>query len=77
MPFLAHAMGTFVGAMIAALIAKTYKVKMAMVIAFFFLLGGTMMVIQLPSPLWFNVLDLGFAYVPMALIASKLVVKNK
>jgi hypothetical protein len=32
---------------------------------FWFLLGGTMMVFSLPTPLWFALVDLGLAYVPM------------
>ena len=30
------------------------------------MVGGTMMVIQLPSPIWFNVIDLTLAYLPMS-----------
>jgi hypothetical protein len=39
-PFLAHALGTLVGAFIASLIAATHKLKFAFAIGFFFLLGG-------------------------------------
>jgi hypothetical protein len=28
-------------------------------------MGGTMMVFSLPTPLWFALLDLGLAYLPM------------
>ena len=71
-PFLAHALGTLVGATVAALIATSHKMKFALAIGFFFLLGGTMMVFQLPSPAWFNVLDLAGAYIPMAWLGGKL-----
>lgn len=71
-PFLAHALGTFIGAFLAALIAATHKMKFALGIGFFFLLGGIASVFMLPSPTWFTILDLVGAYLPMAWIAGKL-----
>ncbi|MBT4752647.1 MAG: hypothetical protein HOO07_03225 [Candidatus Marinimicrobia bacterium] len=71
-PFLAHAGGTLVGAFIAAKIALSYGLKFAMGIGVFFLFGGIMMVQMLPSPIWFIVLDLGFAYLPMGWLGWKL-----
>ena len=76
MPFLAHALGTFVGALAAALISATHKLKFALSIGFLFLIGGTMNVFMLPSPLWISALDLIVAYIPMAFLAAKLVVKK-
>jgi|SRR5688572_5812595 len=76
MPFLAHAMGTFVGALVAALVAATYKMNFALVIGLLFLAGGISAVYMLPAPTWFNILDLVVAYIPMAWIAGKLVVKR-
>ncbi len=75
-PFLAHAFGTFVGAFIAAYIAANNKMKFAMAIGFVFLLGGIIMVMQLPSPVWFSILDLAGAYLPMAYFAGKLATRN-
>lgn len=71
-PFLAHALGTFVGAFLAALVAATHKMKFAYAIGFFFLIGGIYMVVLLPSPLWFNILDIAVAYIPMAWLGGKL-----
>ncbi|NBG66482.1 hypothetical protein [Acidiluteibacter ferrifornacis] len=76
-PFLAHALGTLVGALLAALIAGSHQLKFAMVIGVFFLIGGITMVFQVPSPLWFNVLDLGVAYLPMAWIGWKITGKGR
>lgn len=71
-PLMAHALGTLVGALIAALIAGP-KLKLApWVVGGFFLLGGIAMAFAIPAPLWFLVLDLGGAYVPMALLGSRL-----
>lgn len=75
MPFLAHALGTFVGAMIAALIVANRKMIFAMVIGGFFLVGGIANVLMLPSPLWFTIVDLAGAYIPMAYLAAKLAEK--
>lgn len=65
-PFLAHAIGTLVGAYLAARIAATHKFKFAMGIGIAFLIGGIINVINLPAPTWFSALDLIVAYIPMA-----------
>ena len=75
-PFLAHAVGTFAGAFLAALIAATHKMKFAFSVGIFFLLGGIASVFMLPSPTWFTVVDLVGAYIPMAYFAGTLVVKR-
>jgi hypothetical protein len=45
------------------------------VVALFFFIGGFFMVLKLPSPVWFNVIDLVFAYFPMAWLGSLLIKK--
>jgi hypothetical protein len=75
MPFLAHALGTFSGALICSLIVKEYKIISSLVVALFFFIGGFFMVLKLPSPVWFNVIDLVFAYFPMAWLGSLLIKK--
>ncbi|MBK6875279.1 MAG: hypothetical protein IPG99_02120 [Ignavibacteria bacterium] len=76
MPFLAHALGTFVGAFIAASIAATHKMKLALGIGVLFLIGGITNVLMLPSPLLFSVIDLAVAYIPMAYIGGMLAVRR-
>lgn len=76
MPFLAHAIGTLVGAFLAAKIAATRKFTMAMIIGSFFLLGGISAAYMIPSPTWFIVLDLAVAYIPMAWLGHKLAIKK-
>lgn len=71
-PFLAHALGTLFGAYLAARMAATRKMAMAAIIGVFFLAGGIANVMMLPSPLWFNVVDLVGAYLPMAFFGGKL-----
>lgn len=70
MPFLAHALGTLVGAFVAGLIAVNTK-KMAMVIGIIFLIGGSITAYQLSSPLWFVLVDLILAYLPMAYMGGR------
>jgi|JI10StandDraft_1071094.scaffolds.fasta_scaffold26397_8 putative effector of murein hydrolase len=72
-PFLAHALGTLVGAFLAAAIAKSYKLPIALSIGFVFLLGGIAMVVMLGGPLWFAVIDLGLAYIPMGWLGYAIV----
>ncbi len=65
-PFLAHALGTLVGAAVVTVIASSHQQRYAMSIGVVFLAGGITNVVLLPSPLWFNVVDLVGAYLPMA-----------
>lgn len=71
-PFLAHALGTLVGAFVAAKIATTNKIKFALAIGAFFFLGGAINAYMLPAPTWFLILDLAGAYFPMAYLGKKL-----
>ncbi len=77
MPFLAHALGTLLGAYLAALIAASHKMILALVISVVFLVGGIMMVMMLHSPLWYNIVDLVLAYFPMGYLGVKLATRNK
>jgi hypothetical protein len=76
MPFLAHALGTLVGGFLAATIASAHKLKFALGIGAWNMLGGIMMVAMLPSPLWFTLTDLILAYIPMAFLGAKLAIKK-
>ena len=76
MPFLAHAFGTLVGAFIAAKIATNNKMTFAIVIGCCFLVGGIMNIFMLPSPVWFTIVDLGFAYIPIAYLGGKIVLRK-
>lgn len=77
MPFLAHSVGTFIGTSLSCLIAKSYHLMVALLIGLSFFIGGFMMVLQLPSPLWFDLIDLISAYFPMAFFAYWVVSKRK
>ena len=76
-PFLAHALGTLSGAFIAARVAASHQVKLAIGIGVFFLIGGVTMVSMLGGPMWFNVSDLLLAYIPMGYLGGILARGNK
>jgi hypothetical protein len=72
-PFIAHALGTFVGAFVAASIAINHKMICALIVGVFFLAGGIAVnLFMLPSPLWFTISDLALAYIPTAYIAVRI-----
>ena len=77
MPFLAHALGTFVGGTLCSFIAKSHHLLLSLLIGLSFFIGGFIMVLQLPAPLWFELIDLIFAYFPMAFFAYWVVSKRK
>lgn len=66
MPFLAHAVGTLAGALVAYMIAASHKTKFAYAVGVFFLAGGIAASVIIPAPAWFIALDLLVAYLPMA-----------
>ncbi len=72
MPFLAHALGTFTSALVAALIAASHKMAFAFGLGVLGLIGGIAAVAMIPAPLWFDILDLAAAYIPMAYLGGKL-----
>lgn len=71
-PFLAHALGTFVGALVASRMASGYRAVFAFVIGVLFLSGGIAACLMIPAPRWFIALDLLGAYLPMAWLASRM-----
>ena len=65
-PFLAHAVGTLVGALAGAVLAVSHRSLIAYAIGIAFLCGGIAASFMIPAPTWFIVLDLAAAYLPMA-----------
>lgn len=75
-PFLAHALGTLVGAAVATFLAPGRRSAPAWIVGSMFLLGGISMVVMLPNtPPWFIALDLGVAYLPMSWLGHRLVAR--
>jgi hypothetical protein len=77
MPFLAHSIGTFVSAFLAAKMVSNHKMRAAIIVGFVFLVGGITNVLMLPSPLWYSILDVVGAYIPMAYLAATLAIKKE
>jgi len=65
-PFAAHALGTLCGAFLAACLAKNRKLALSFVIGLLNLLGGIAAIMMIGGPIWFMIVDLGVAYLPMA-----------
>lgn len=71
-PFLAHAAGTIVGALVANLIGGSRRALLAYVIGGLTLIGGIAAARMIPAPTWFIALDLLVAYLPMAWLGNRL-----
>ena len=71
-PFLAHALGTLVGAAVAALIASRHRMRVALIVGAIFFVGGIVVNFMLPAPTWFKALDIILAYLPMAWIGGRI-----
>lgn len=72
MPFIAHSLGTAVGALIAYLIAASHKAQVSYFIGGLFLVGGVIASSMIPAPYWFIALDLSVAYLPMAWLGTQI-----
>ena len=71
-PFLAHALGTLVGAAVAVALSAQRRMTPAFVIGSVFLIFGIAMCFMIPAPAWFIALDLAVAYIPMAWLGGTL-----
>jgi hypothetical protein len=69
-PLLAHALGTLVGAIVAAKLAVSHQMKFALGIGVSFLLGGITMIYICGGPAWFIATDLLLAYIPMGYLGG-------
>ena len=70
--FLAHALGPFVGVLVAMFVAASGRKIIAIILGALFLLGGIAANVMIPAPTWYRIIDLAFAYVPMAFLAWKI-----
>ncbi len=65
-PFLAHALGSLVGALVASWLAPSKSPIPAFIVGGLFLLGGIANTFMHPAPVWFIATDLLLAYIPSA-----------
>ena len=68
-PFLAHSLGTLIGALVAFLVAASHREAMAWVIGVATLAGGIFASVVIPAPTWYIAVDLLLAYLPMTYLA--------
>lgn len=71
-PFVAHAVPSLLGGLIAALLAATHKMTCALVVGGLHLVGGIAAALMIPAPAWFIALDLVVAYLPMAWLGYRI-----
>ncbi len=71
-PFLAHALGTLAASYFAIRFSATKKQYMAWFIGIWFMLGGVVMTLTVPFPIWTIVVDLLICYIPPAWLGWKL-----
>jgi hypothetical protein len=77
-PFLAHALGTLISALLITRFLKTQQLFYSLAAGILFLMGGVAMVVMLPgTPLWFILLDLIGAYIPMAYLGYNIAAPKK
>ena len=76
-PFLAHALGTLVGAFLTVKLVANNQFRFSIVIGILFFIAGVLNILMLPSPVWFNTVDLVGAYFPFALLGYFLNNKNR
>ena len=70
-PFLAHALGTLSGCIVALLFVRKWAKWSIYIIGYCFFVGGVMEGQLINAPLWFDILDLSLAYMPVAWLASQ------
>ena len=73
--FLAHQLGTLVGAFVAATIAPFRKLIFALVVGIWFSGSGIYAVSVIYAPIWFKIADITL-YIPIAFIGGSLAIKK-
>lgn len=76
-PFLAHALGTLVGAYVAARLTPGRTRGPAYFVGVLFFLGGCAAAAMIPAPLWFKAADLILAYAPMTWAGHRLAARGR
>ena len=70
-PFLSHALGTLTGAIFVSRFAQ-HKQILAYSIGIALMIGGIAMVFMVGGPIWFIIIDLTIAYLPMAWLGLRI-----
>jgi len=70
-PFLAHAIGTLSGCITAIIILRNQGKWVVYSIGYLFFVAGIIAVDLINAPVWFDILDLSLAYLPMAWLSMQ------
>lgn len=70
--FFEHAVGSMAGGAVAALLAASHPMRLALGIGALHMAGGIAAALMLPFPVWVVTIDLLVMYLPMAWIGGKL-----
>ena len=70
--FFEHAMGSMAGGAVAAFVAASHRMTLALGIGALHMAGGLVAAMMLPFPTWVVVVDLVGMYLPMAWIGGRL-----
>ncbi|MCP5144046.1 MAG: hypothetical protein H6978_04410 [Gammaproteobacteria bacterium] len=68
-PFLAHAVGTLFGALVAGYLGWKNRVVLVWCVAVLFFAGGVATTFMIPAPVTYIAVDLTLAFAPMAVLA--------
>lgn len=71
-PFIADALGTLIGAWLVASFTTTNKIKWAIAVGVFFMVVGITNLVSMRSPMWFTIVNMSVAFLPMALLGYQL-----
>jgi hypothetical protein len=69
--FFEHAVGSLLGGFVAARLAASHTMKLALGVGAFHMLGGIAAAALLPFPVWVVALDLTVMYLPMAWLGGR------
>ena len=67
-PFFADALGTLLGAWLVASFTTSKKIKWAISVGVFFMIVGITNLVGMRSPMWFTIVNMSLAFLPMALL---------
>lgn len=71
-PFIADAVGTLLGACFVASFTLGSKLKWAIAVGVFFMILGITNLVTMRSPMWFTIINMSLAFLPMAFLGYQL-----
>jgi hypothetical protein len=74
--FFEHAVGSIAGGAVAAFVAASHRMTLALGVGALHMVGGIAAAVILPLPIWVTVVDLVAMYLPMAWIGGKLGIRS-